>query len=378
MKIMKIYGLVAMAVAFTLSLSSCSSGDKNSGETGVKVVKKEVTADIETAKVTAGVTDDAADDPAIWVDFDSTYNSMIIGTDKTQGLVTYDLSGQELGFYSLGRVNNVDVTYNFPINGDTIDLVGATNRTTNTLTLMKINKENKTLEEISVREFKSELKEVYGFCFYKSPETSVYYAIMNSKDGGLEQWELMNADTGIDAKVVRSFDVGGQVEGLVADYETTHLYVGEESGGIWKYWAEPDSGTIRKKVKNSDSTNVQLKYDIEGITLYYADGGKGYLIASSQGNNSFALFEREGDNRFIGTFKIVEGLVDGAEDTDGIDVTNIPLGSQFPHGLFVVQDGYNYQDDNMESQNFKFISWKKVAEATEPPLIIDTQYRVEY
>ena len=41
-------------------------------------------------------------------------------------------------------------------------------------------------------------------------------------------------------------------------------------------------------------------------------------------------------------------------DTDGIDVTNVPLGSQFPQGLFIAQDN----DDN-----FKFVRWDAIETA---------------
>ena len=35
--------------------------------------------------------DDAADDPAIWINLDNTANSLIFGTDKKSGIYVYDL-----------------------------------------------------------------------------------------------------------------------------------------------------------------------------------------------------------------------------------------------------------------------------------------------
>ena len=116
-------------------------------------------------------------------------------------------------------------------------------------------------------------------------------------------------------------------------------------------------GTI---IANSSEENPNFKYDIEGLAIYATDSVNGYLIASSQGNYSYAVFERQGDNRYIGSFRIVGGQIDGVEETDGIDVSNVPLGADYPAGIFVVQDGYNYENEKLVSQNYKYISWEKI------------------
>ena len=43
--------------------------------------------------------------------------------------------------------------------------------------------------------------------------------------------------------------------------------------------------------------------------------------------------------------------------TDGIDVTNISLGSAFPQGVFVAQDDVN----DSGNQNFKLVPWHVIA-----------------
>ena len=61
----------------------------------------------------------------------------------------------------------------------------------------------------------------------------------------------------------------------------------------------------------------------------------GYLIASSQGDDRYAIYEREGDNKFIGRFAIVDSeKIDGTSSTDGIDVCNMNLGKNFSNGVF--------------------------------------------
>ncbi len=53
--------------------------------------------------------DDAADDPAIWINLDNTANSLIFGTDKKSGIYVYDLKGNILSYQNLGSINNVDL-----------------------------------------------------------------------------------------------------------------------------------------------------------------------------------------------------------------------------------------------------------------------------
>src|SRR4029079_7123855 len=140
-------------------------------------------------------------------------------------------------------------------------------------------------------------------------------------------------------KRVRQINVGTQLEGCVADDELGYLYVGEEDVGIWKYPAEPDAHVERVKV-DGVGTGGNLVADVEGLTIAYGSDGKGYLIASSQGNNTFAIYRREGDNTYVKSFRIVAGnTVDNVTETDGIHVTTANLGPLFPNGVFIAQDG---------------------------------------
>ena len=84
-------------------------------------------------------------------------------------------------------------------------------------------------------------------------------------------------------------EVGSQVEGCVADNDLGRLYLGEEDVGIWRYGAEPDSGSSRTLVARVGENGLEA--DVEGLTIYYGSGSKGYLIASSQGNDSFKVYE---------------------------------------------------------------------------------------
>lgn len=107
-----------------------------------------------------------------------------------------------------------------------------------------------------------------------------------------------------------------------------------------------------------------LTADVEGLSLYYAPAGKGYLIASSQGSNHLLVFERSGQHEHVLTVDPQAGRFGDIDETDGIDVSNEATSDLFPDGLLVVQDG-----KNEGGQNFKFFAWKDVAGGR---LLIDT------
>ncbi|NJL94844.1 MAG: phytase [Anaerolineae bacterium] len=328
-----------------------------------------VVPSLETAPVPSGT--DAADDAAFWVHPTDPALSTIIGTDKTSGLVVYDLAGNILQEINIGDVNNVDVRYNFPLGDQRVALVSATNRTTNSLVIYAVNPETRQLEDVAAGEVVSAVSEVYGFCMYLSPNTGDTYAIINSADSGdVEQYLLSATDDGrVDAELVRAFSLGSQTEGCVADDETGVLYIGEENAGIWRYSAEPDGGEDRSLVDSTEDGN--LTADVEGLAIYYGPDGTGYLIASSQGSSEFAVYTREGENEYLGSFRIVEtDAIDGVSGTDGIDVISFALGEVFPNGAFIAQDDLNINP--VENQNFKVVDWAQIAEAL--GLMVDTSF----
>ncbi len=367
-------GFVFSGVLLFLMLMSCTNTNEGPDK-NIALNGDAITADAETEPVTSREGEDAADDPAIWVHPENPSQSRIFGTNKKAGLCVYDLEGNEVAFHPLGHVNNTDIRYNFNLGNDSvIDIAGATNRSDNSMFIGGINHEGQLIE-VATRAFKSSVDEVYGFCLYFDTTERKHYAFINGKDGKIEQWELFPTDNyKIDARMVRELHVGSQPEGMVADDEKGILYVGEEIKGIWKFDAAADGGSEKKFVASSDTSNKNIRYDIEGLAIYYAPLGAGYLIASSQGNYSYALFEREGENEYITSFSIAKGAVDAVEETDGLDVCNVPLGEKYPAGLMVVQDGYNYEGDSLANQNFKYIDWQKVAQLTQPALLIDTTF----
>lgn len=318
------------------------------------LVTEEVMADVETEPVPNR--GDAADDPAIWVNQADPAQSAIIGTDKKGGLAVYDLSGRELHYVPDGPMNNVDLRQRVQLGGETVTLVTALHRDDNIIAIYRLDPATRGLVNVAAREITLGIGG-YGSCMYRSPHTGTVYVFANSERGEVEQWELLNSGDGrVDGRLVRSFDVGRQTEGCVADDELALLFIGEEDQGIWVYGAEPGDGTARRAVDTTEPGG-NLREDVEGLTLVYGPQGTGFLIASSQGDSTFAVYRREGENEYLGSFRIVDGdEIDGVSGTDGIDVTTASLGDRFPAGVFVAQDGEN----DSANQNFKLVSLEEL------------------
>lgn len=350
-----------------LLLLSCSA------ETVPRDAVVDVAAVVETAPVRhAG---DAADDPAIWVHPRDPAASLLLGDDKEGGLCVYGLDGAELQVIDPDRnINNVDLRTGFPLAGtfkdgtahERVDLVGAADETGKSLRFYKIHPGARRLE--AAGEIAGIKMDPYGACLYRSARTGKTHFFVNDRRGVTQQWELRDGGAGaVTGTKVRQFDVGSQVEGCVADDERGRVYIGEENVGVWSYGAEPGDGDARVRVDRTGKGG-HLTADVEGLAIYDAGGGKGYLIASSQGSSTFVLYERDGANAYVGTFRIVDGAVDGVSDTDGIEVTSAALGPAFPNGLFVAQDGSNTRP--AANQNFKLVPWESIASKFQPPLTI--------
>ncbi|MCA1605075.1 MAG: phytase [Acidobacteria bacterium] len=294
----------------------------------------EVSATLETQPLPHAA--DAADDPAIWVHPSNSSASTIIGTDKKGGLAVYDLAGKQIQYLPDGKMNNVDIRSGFPLGGQRVALVTAGNRTDNSIAIYRVNPATRMLENVAARKITT--LEVYGSCMYRSPVTDKFYYFVNSKAGAVEQWELFDDGKGkVDAKRVRNLKVDSQPEGCVADDQLGHFYIGEENVGIWKYGAEPTSGATRTTVDKTGAGG-HLTSNVEGLCIAYGTADDGYLIASSQGNNTYVVYRRESRNDYVKTFRIVDGHgIDGTSETDGIDVTTAHLGPAFPHGVFIAQ-----------------------------------------
>ncbi|WP_437721904.1 phytase [Sorangium sp. So ce861] len=198
-----------------------------------------------------------------------------------------------------------------------------------------------------------------------------------------------------------------QFEGLVVDQHEGVLFAAQEVVGVWRvplndalpanvnvpasrliektrsfgepWWAVPDDGEYACEDEapgapvagtiagpgNPSAGGLRLERDVEGLAIYYGDDEEGYLLVSSQGDDTFHVYDRETPTDHIAAFQ-----VEGTGETDGHDVVNVPVGSDFPRGLFVVQNGQasgpasedpinGFEYDG--STQFKLLGWEDIA-----------------
>ncbi|MCV4286498.1 phytase [Pseudomonas capsici] len=304
---------------------------------------------------------DAADDPAIWIHPKNPAQSRVLGTNKKQGLLVYDLKGKQLQELAVGRLNNVDVRPGFMLGKQKVDLAVASNRDRNSLSLFSIDRTSGVLREAG--EIPTPLAQIYGICLFQ-PASGEIYAFANDKDGSFLQYRISAPDGKARGELVRSFKVDSQPEGCVADDQRQRLFLGEEDVGVWAVDARADQpATLSSVIKVGDVVHA----DVEGLALYQSEQHD-YLVISSQGNDSYVVVDAEAPYALRGTFRV--GLnarlgIDGTSETDGLEVTSANLGGPWSKGMLVVQDGRKRMPE--QAQNFKFVPWADVVKTLALP-----------
>ncbi|MFP8894189.1 phytase [Chryseobacterium sp. EZn1] len=307
--------------------------------------QKEVIEKLKPTVITETVIHDT-DDPAIWINSQDPSKSIIIGTDKDTdgGLYAFDLNGKIIHkVLGLKRPNNVDLEYGFILNGKKTDIAAVTERETNKVKLYSL-PELKEVGEVSVFEGETE-RGPMGVSMYKNPQTEEIFVIVGRKsgpaDGYLWQYKLTEKNGSITGEVVRKFGKYSglkEIESIAVDDEMGYIYYSDEQFGVHKYYADPEKSNEELAVFGKGD----FKSDVEGISIYPTDKGKGYILVSNQQNDTFNVYLREDQSKG----RIAEIPVSTLE-SDGSEVTHVNLGPKFPKGVFVAMSNgrvFHYYD----------------------------------
>jgi 3-phytase len=338
--------VVMLPLVLAATLAGCATTPPITGLPAASVFASAETEPVGTANA------DAADDPAIWRNAADPAASLVVGTDKKAGLYVYGLDGARKSFADAGLVNNVALV-------DTPDqgvIVAASNRddpVQAALSVFRLDTASATLSFLGKAD--GGAGEGYGFCMWqKGAETRAYSAL---KDGTVIEYRLDLSQATPVSVPLRTLKIPTQIEGCVVDPRSGTLYVGEEAGGVWRFAPGATQGALVASIDNQ-----YLVADVEGLALVTDGADGGYLVASSQGDNAYAVFSLP-DVKPVGRFRIAEGKFGATEETDGIDLMLGDFGPDYPAGLFVAQDGSNGE----LAQNFKLVSWKDVVAALAAP-----------
>ncbi|WP_138469495.1 phytase [Poseidonocella sp. HB161398] len=314
-----------------------------------------VTASMETAPVAGD-----ADDPAIWISPADPAGSLILGTDKTQGLFVFDLSGAVVADFPDGKLNNVDLRP-FELGGREVWIAGATKREDDTLVFYVIDAAGH-VERAAPFAFPGhpagmadEVDDIYGFAMQRLPDGRVF-ALANYKSGHVFQWQLLDEAGQLGTRLARQWRVPSQPEGMASDDRAGMIYVGEEDHGIWRLDGAPEAEAAPEKVVSIPSACLP-RDDVEGLEVY-DDGTRRYLAASAQGIHRVALYDLNApDMPCRALVEIAAGAeIDGVSETDGLTVTPHPLPGH-PAGVLVMMDDQNAGF----TTNFKLVDWAEIA-----------------
>jgi myo-inositol-hexaphosphate 3-phosphohydrolase len=296
---------------------------------------------------------DAADDPAIWVSPNNPGQSLIIGNDKLGALETYDLSGERVQRISAGS----DFFGNVDVRGDYVAV------SHNGIVVYEVHPSTRqlTLATDGVGKIASAGE---GLCLYDPGADGLaggmYVFTVGRSDGRVREYALADADGDgkMTGSLVRDFTIGTESEGCVADDATGSFFVSEEDVAVWRYGADPGDGTARTKVA---AVGPSLPADAEGLTI-----AGDYLMVSAQNvahpsQNFIDVFFRTAPYAYLKSVRIVAGPdSDDCDRTDGIAAYAGGLGTAFPHGLLVCQDGDNSAPGTKGNQDFKLVPLQAV------------------
>ncbi|HEY9045097.1 MAG TPA: phytase, partial [Ohtaekwangia sp.] len=274
------------------------------------------------------------DDPAIWINPTDTAQSLIIGTDKDEngGLYVFDLHGKIIpgkSIKGLKRPDNVDIEYGLTLHGKPTDIAVTTERITHKLRIYSL-PEMKPVDKGGIHVFEGEttplFRDLMGIALYKDADTQTIYAVVGRKSGPTDgsylwQYKLEDDGTGsVKATLVRKFGKYSgkkEIESIAVDDELGYIYYSDEGIGVRKYYADPAKGNDELALFATQG----FSQDHEGISIYNAGNGKGYILVSDQQANQFFIYTREGRAQNPHDHQLKKVVKVSAQESDGSDVT---------------------------------------------------------
>ncbi|MCH6163756.1 phytase [Streptomyces marispadix] len=330
-----------------------------------------------------------------------------------------------------GRLNNVDIVYGFELDGHATDLALVSDRGRDRVRAYAIDPAavsagRPPLTDVTARgvrpvfsgdeEEVDEQRNAYGLAAY-SDDDAAYAVVSRREETGLKLLRLKDVGgrvgytTRDSAALPASFTLPGgkrwtpcadpgerpQVEGMAVDQEEHILYAAQEDVGLWRIgldggefaapslfdkvreygvpWSydEEKEECVLDTAHDPGHGGRRLSADAEGLTVYHAGDGRGYVLASSQGDDTFAVYGRGERTPYVGSFTVTDGpATDSVQHSDGSTVVNSPLGRAFPKGVLVTHDGAETPaDGERPGTNFKFTRWDRLAAAFPDPLTVD-------
>ncbi|GLY22081.1 phytase [Micromonospora sp. NBRC 101691] len=333
---------------------------------------------------------------------------------------------------AVGRYNNVDISYGVRLAGRPVDVAVVSDRYNDQIRFFAIDPAGATahtpLTEVTAadqsflfnpdRQTVDEERTAYGLAVWQPRPGETYAVVTQEGTTTIATARIVEIGGKLGYTDVRKLSMPSsfrlpdgttwvpcaepgvlpQLEGVAVDQSSGVLYAAQEDVGLWRLQLPLGSGSQPKlldrvrdfgihDVYDSETEECEpvdpnsrgyggnlLTADAEGVDIYYGPGATGYVLVSSQGDDTFAIYRRQGANKAVGSFRVTG--VDGVDDingSDGLAVTNRPVGG-YRQGLLVTHDepetGADV-DDERDATNFSYVSWDDVARAMS--LAVDTR-----
>jgi len=303
------------------------------------------------------------DDPAIWVNPKNPSQSLILGTDKDEdgAVYVYNLNGkidQKRTVRGLKRPNNIDVEYGLKLGKKKVDIAVVSERLTHNVRVFSL-PDMHPIDNGGFPAFEGEtgeeFRDLMGISCYKNKKGQIY-VIVGRKNGptdGSYLWQyLLEEKNGkLTFTFVRKFGKysgKNEIESIAVDDQLGYVYYSDETVGVRKYYADPSKGNEELAL----FATTGFKEDHEGISIYNLNNKEGYILISDQQRNTFHIFSREGTKGQPHNHQLLKTIRVSTNESDGSEVCAIPLGKQFPKGLFVAMS---------DNKTFQMYSWEDIA-----------------
>jgi 3-phytase len=320
-----------------------------------------------------------------------------------------------------GRYNNVDIAYGMDVAGEPTDVAVVSDRYNDQIRFFAIDPAGADaatpLTEVTApeleflfspdRETVDEEHTAYGLAVYQ--RRGATYAVVTQE--GATTVATARITTGADGVGYTDVEhltmpgefrlpdgttwvpceepgVGPQLEGVAVDRRTGTLYAAQEDVGLWRVPLPLGSGEPRlvDRVRDfgvHDAYDPEteecapvdpqapsyggknLTADAEGVDIWYGPGRAGYVIVSSQGDDTYGVYALTGRNPSLGTFRVAGDGVDDVNGSDGLAVSNAPVG-EYESGLLVTHDEPETgpdTDPDRDATGFSYVHWGDVAKA---------------
>lgn len=364
-------------LAATLIAGACSGGSGPAATAGAGESRPPTTTRLEPSAATAALPHDP-DDPAVWRHPTDPARSLVLGTDKAEGvggLFVFRLDGTlAQAITPLDRPNNVDVEYGVDVGGGrgAMDIAVVTERKQHRLRVFGIPRDGGPLVDLApaglavLADQPGDAGEPMGIALYKRAGDGAVFAIVAPKtgpaDGYLWQYRLVGGPAGLVAEFVRRFGTFdrtprqgelGEIEAVTVDDARGYVYYSDEWAAIRKYHADP----AHPEAAHELATFGRDGYvgDREGLAIMAGGDGGGYLVSSDQmaGGTRLKVYRRDGTAANPHDHAEVLTVLTASDETDGLDVTG-PLPG-YPGGLLVMM--------NSTARNFLLYDWRRIEAA---------------